>query len=457
MGRNTRRENSVMRTGEAYTIPVIGRGVCLLMALLLVFVGYVSSAEGWNEGPSASLAEEMWSPGSVLAQNQGYVVIGWNDLGMHCISPGYKEMAILPPYNNLFVQVIQRGNPPSIVTSGISVEYSIPYNTKVAGKTDFWTYVTQLFGVTLAPGVGLTGNRLSGKLKPAGDHFEATGIPLLPRDDKMNWNPYQLATIKLKGPRGALLKSTQVVLPVSDELNCAKCHAADMDGTVHIIDTGTVEGNILAVHDYYHGPFGVSSTGPSLYESRPVLCANCHASNALGKPGIPGVKSVSEGMHGWHAQFPDAGCYDCHPGAVTQCLRTGIGGMGYLGDTPSCTSCHGDMNQISTSIAQGRQPWLEEPTCQQCHGINYTTGSNLYRNSRGHGGVYCSACHNSPHAWSPSKLWADNMQVTKLQRTPYSLGKCSVCHTKPQKGDNPHVVYYSSHKQGVKPVSFGAK
>ena len=67
-----------------------------------------------------------------------YVLIGWNDLGMHCISPSYKEMAILPPFNNLWVQVIQRGDPPQIVTSGVSIEYSVIDNTTVEGKTDFW-------------------------------------------------------------------------------------------------------------------------------------------------------------------------------------------------------------------------------------------------------------------------------------------------------------------------------
>jgi hypothetical protein len=33
-----------------------------------------------------------------------YVLIGWNDLGMHSISPSYNTVAILPPYNNLMVQ-----------------------------------------------------------------------------------------------------------------------------------------------------------------------------------------------------------------------------------------------------------------------------------------------------------------------------------------------------------------
>jgi hypothetical protein len=426
-------------------------GLCLITVFLMVAMGYVFSGASGTVAAADREARSGETPAGSAADREaaagGYIVIGWNDLGMHCISPGYKEMAILPPFNNLLVQVIQRGDPPRLVTSGITVEYSVPHNTTVAGKTDFWTYAPQLFGVTLPLGVGLTGNRLAGRMQPAGDRFEATGIPLLPYDDKKTWNPFQVATVKVRGPRGALLKTAQVVLPVSDELNCAKCHAAGGDGTMHITETGTVEGNILAVHDYYHGPTGVSDAGQSLYRNRPVLCANCHASNALGKPGVAGVKSVSEAMHGWHAQFPDAGCYDCHPGALTQCLRTGIGGMGYLGKTPSCTTCHGDMNQVAASIGQGRQPWLEEPTCQQCHGPNNSTGATLYRNAKGHGGLYCSACHNSPHAWWPSKLWADNLEPSKLQATPYSIGKCSVCHTKKQEGHDPHVTYYKERNR----------
>jgi hypothetical protein len=378
----------------------------------------------------------------------GYVVIGWNDLGMHCISPNYEEMAILPPSNNLFAQVIQRGDPPRIVTSGISLEYSILNNRTVDGKTNFWEYVYRLFGASPQPGIGLTGNGLSGMMQPVGDHFEATGIPVLPYDDStrrkpMKWNPYQTAVIKMKDGSGRIsMKKIEVVLPVSDELNCAKCHAAGMDATLHITDTGTVEGNILAAHDYYHGQAGVSDIGPNLYDSRPVLCATCHASNALGMPGNPSYASVSQAIHGWHAQFPDAGCYDCHPGAVTQCLRTAIQGMGYQGTEPSCPSCHGDMTQVATSISQGRQPWLEEPSCEQCHGVNYSTGQGLYRHSKGHGGVYCAACHNSPHAWWPSKLRVDNIQPKKLQRNPYAVARCRTCHTKKQQSNNPHVVYY---------------
>ncbi len=50
-----------------------------------------------------------------------YSVFAWNDLGMHCLNPTYDKLVILPPYNNVMVQVVRRGNPPEIVTSGITV------------------------------------------------------------------------------------------------------------------------------------------------------------------------------------------------------------------------------------------------------------------------------------------------------------------------------------------------
>jgi hypothetical protein len=81
--------------------------------------------------PSESWAGKEASMRPLVSSENDYVVIGWNDLGMHCINPSYKDLALLPPFNNLWVQVIQRGDPPKIVTSGISLEYSIVNNTTV--------------------------------------------------------------------------------------------------------------------------------------------------------------------------------------------------------------------------------------------------------------------------------------------------------------------------------------
>jgi hypothetical protein len=394
---------------------------CLASAALFLLIGsLVSESPAWADGDK-------------------YVLIGWNDLGMHCINPSYSEIAILPPFNNLWVQVIQRGNPPKIVTSGISLDYKITNNTTVRGKTDFWDYAQALFNLpsSLPLGIGLTGNGLSGQMTLDGDHFIARGIPVLPYNDNRVWSPYQTAIVTLRGQHGHLLDTIKVILPVSDEINCGMCHSKGGDGTSNINGgTDNVNMNILLAHDFYQPVLSLTS-------NLPVLCAKCHPDNALNAPGN-GARSLSLDMHGWHnpSRAPDATCYSCHPGMTTQCFRTAVGQMGGIGeatDTPTCQTglCHGGMEGMADPT---RNPWVTEPTCEQCHGINHTTGQHLYRNSKGHGGIYCAACHNSPHAWWPSTLNADNRQPLSLQGTSYSIRKCSTCHTKEQIGRNPHSV-----------------
>ncbi|MFA5354030.1 MAG: cytochrome c3 family protein [Thermodesulfovibrionales bacterium] len=367
---------------------------------------------------------------TTTATSGGYVAIGWNDLGMHCLNPSFKELALLPPYNTLMVQIIERGDSPKIVTSGVTVEYALVNNTTVVGKSDFWQYVEPLFGVALPVGIGLTGNGLSGTMVAVGNHFEATGIPALPFDDSMTWNPYQRAIVKVKNTAGTVIASTEVVIPVSDEMDCQKCHASGKAAAKGM--NGTLESNILQLHD--------QEEGTTLMQRKPVLCAECHSDNALGAPGKPDVSSLSLAMHGKHMKQGKntPGCYDCHPGKNTKCNRSGLEDMGAEGTKPNCEKCHGDLEKVTASIVAGRNPWFEEPSCTKCHDSKYSTGKALYRQSNGHGGVMCATCHNSPHAWWPSQNPLDNVQPVALQGKAGSIGKCTVCHTNNPGGDNPH-------------------
>ncbi len=226
-----------------------------------------------------------------------YRIIGWNDLGMHCMNESFANLAVLPPYNTLWAQVIRQGPTPEIVTSGVTVEYSIIDNTYSVGKTDFWQYAKQLFGADLAPNVGLTGATLAGQMHITGDHFAIEGLPLTPYRDSapqpgpQNWYPYQLAKLIARDSiTGQVLAETTTVAPVSTEMRCDTCHA---DGMQEGIRTGNVETNILTLHD--------KEEGTNLMGSRPVLCAGCHGSNALGAPGKPGIPNLSRAMHKRHA------------------------------------------------------------------------------------------------------------------------------------------------------------
>ena len=120
-------------------------------------------------------------------------------------------------------------------------------------------------------------------------------------------------------------------------------------------------------------------------------------------------------------------CYLCHPGLTTKCKR---GAM----NATLCSSCHGDLTYTGMAT---RNPWIIEPACQMCHNTSQrfattfdntgqwrqttdtfatndnvpVTGANLFRFSTGHGGVYCSACHGSPHAgYRPSMRTTTSLQ-----------------------------------------------
>jgi hypothetical protein len=360
-----------------------------------------------------------------------YVVIAWNDLGMHCMDPSFEDFSILPPYNNLVAQVVRRGEEPQIVTQGVSVQYRILGNTTSYNKTNFWDHAQSLFNlsVPLPKDIGLTGKGLSGAMDPAAGHFVAEGIPVTEIFDNMARSPYQLAEVVVKDIQGNILAGTQTVVPVSTELHCEYCHA-DLGSANPAISTGNVKQNILTLHD--------QNEGTNLMASRPVLCADCHSSNALQASGKQGLPSLSQAIHGKHVQIDDGTmegtCYQCHPGPETKCLR---GAMFQAG--VRCHDCHGGMSAVANPQ---RRPWLDEPRCANCHAVPYQENvGTLYKNSIGHHGIRCQACHGSTHAEYPSVESLDNKQSIWLQGTAGSINTCGVCHTdRPgQKGD-PHTA-----------------
>ncbi len=370
-----------------------------------------------------------------------YIVIAWNDLGMHCANQSFANMCILPPYNNQSAQVVKVGTSTQVpvvvnpTTSSIHVNYSIPGNTysgssTILTKTDFWKYVNQLFGVNLLPNIGLTGAGLSGSMgAQAIDYYQVQGIPVTPlRDNNLKVpDPYQLTLIKAFNSSNQLLASTQSVIPVSNEINCVSsgCHSSEMD--------------ILRRHDKMPG-FDINK--------RPIFCAKCHADNALGMPGKEDVPSFSEVIHLKHAERTND-CYKCHPGPITKCFRDVMHAKGL-----TCQKCHGSVLQVGKSVEEGRRPWLDEPKCgsANCHGSKYAEQpGKLYRESKGHGGLFCSACHGSPHAILPTENVRDNVQNIALQGFAGTLKKCEVCHGYVPTGAGPHGYHPKSIE--ILPVS----
>lgn len=155
-------------------------------------------------------------------------------------------------------------------------------------------------------------------------------------------------------------------------------------------------------------------------------------------------------------------CYLCHPGSKTQCLRGAMGKATTAnGDSlMSCQSCHGNMKAVGSSTRQG---WIDEPTCESCHNTSvpnrraisgvgdpsngksivpadhtFATNANtpaipglnpnLYRFSKGHGGLQCEACHGSTHAEYPSLHTDENTQSIAVQGHAGPVAECTACH-----------------------------
>lgn len=390
-----------------------------------------ATASGGSGGAGGTLPEA--GDDAFVAIQGELVVLAWNDLGMHCLNPRYDELVILPPYNTLRAQVILKGNPPQLVTSGVTVEYRIIGNTYSYGKKDafgadfaqFWDYSEKVFGVSLEKDRGLNlddpslHHGLSGAMVASTADFHADGIPLTPVDDNGTWNPFQVAEVTVKDGAGNVRAQTRATVPTSDEIDCAGCHSKGGAGTQSI--GGGQDSpfhNILASHDQMHG------TG--LVAEKPVLCASCHGSPALGAKdkGSAGL-FLSAAIHSSHAPR-GATCYSCHPGSQTQCSRS----VAHTTTDGNCTTCHGTMEQVGQSAMASRTPWAQEPACVTCHaGIpEVDTGAALYRNSAGHGGVKCEGCHGSPHAMVPSREAADNYQALQYQHAARTIGSCGACH-----------------------------
>jgi hypothetical protein len=456
-----------------------------------------------NNTGSSSDVDGGTTGGITAIQSGAYTLLAWNDLGMHCVDgKDYSIFSILPPYNNLKAQLILKdGTTDKHVTSGVVLTYeSAPsltgaLNTTSVSKTNFWDYVDALFGTTLEDDRGLLGNMTPSTtpemLAYNANHawWEADGIPILNYDDNGDKNYYPMVKVVAKDLQGTVLASTQVVLPVSDEMDCRKCHASNSSNDA--MPNGGWENNpdalkdfklnILKLHDDKHDVSGylggLQANGynysASLYQTAqqgtPILCAVCHQSNALGTAGFSGIKPLTEALHARHAdvslpgsslKLSDSGnrdaCYACHPGATTQCLRGAMGNAKNPDGTQSmqCQSCHGTMSAVGQN---GRNGWMEEPDCQACHqnGRRYSEavidtagtlraaldttfatndntpipGSNLYRFSSGHGDMQCSACHGSTHAIYPSSHAQDNIQSIAVQGHSGTVAECTACHS----------------------------
>ena len=385
-----------------------------------------------SEATAATAPDQ--TPAAPLLDLGPYIALAWNDLGMHCFMADYEVFQVLPPFNTLWAQVIRRGDSPEVVTEGLTAKYHVPEETDPVPNTNFWDYAAA-YGWDLEPGVGLKGKKVADEMDPAKDHFVAEGVPLVDVMDDGIWDPFPMFVLEIEDETGEKVASTTNVAPVSSEMSCEICHSGGPAKELNV-----TMANVLEAHDRNEGTDLLDQS----QGGKPVLCANCHADPALGiMENHDAELSFSAAMHGFHADKMDKGripeneCYACHPGPKTECQR---GAMSVVGIT--CVDCHGDLAALGST---DRVPWMNLPTCESCHTNTLTPataghidepnmhltsgGSALYRNRTGHAGIYCAACHGSPHALYASSSERDNAQSISLQGEAGPIKNCTVCHT----------------------------
>ncbi|MFA6465043.1 MAG: cytochrome c, partial [Desulfurivibrionaceae bacterium] len=408
-----------------------------------------------------------------------YVLLAWNNLGMHSISDADGAFCLMPPANDLFAQLIKRGPIPEVVTQGVVLSFRVgPGFEKPARQIGFWKDLPSLFGISLPDNIGLSGQGLAGamQLNKAGKAFIAEKVPVAPYPAQGGYQPYPVFTIEARDKAtNTLLATTRMVAPVATEMGCKTCHGGGWRKGTAGISAATAH-DILAMHDR----FNKTSLVAQVKAGKPVLCQGCHSDPMLNAPGKPGLLNLSASIHGFHATFLAGrgaeACALCHPSnpqGATRFLR-GIHHDAGL----DCTTCHGALEDHALSLLlaekkagkpgaarlmqhltpqgatplagiQPRTPWLQEPDCLTCH-VNFappetdsafnvwTTGAGtLYRNRHDDSGsIHCAACHNSPHAEYPAsnpyEKERDNFGPRQHQANPYPIGanrNCKVCHT----------------------------
>ncbi|HUL51226.1 MAG TPA: PKD domain-containing protein, partial [Candidatus Nitrosotalea sp.] len=408
----------------------------------------------------------------LLAANSA--LVGWSDLGIReTDGTDFSVYSLMPPYNTIRAQLIL-GDKLVTNATGITVTYEAvadstgSINTTSQNKGNFYQYAEALFGEILAPDEGLAGFAMPGPTNqpqpmvfdPSQNWFSAVGIPLTPYDDQGRKNYYPLMRLVARDSTGTLLARTDIVLPISDEMDCRSCHASGSQavarptaGWTWDCDPGRdYKINILRNHDDHHSGSSVYSNVLSqvgynpaglvatvLHDGKPVLCVRCHGSNALPGTGVAGMRPLTQLMHMKHAYTVDpdlgiplinlndsAACLRCHAGPDTRRLR----GVHHNTAGPDgsraiqCESCHGKMTDLGRA---GRQGWLEEPNCQSCHTgtASANNGQLRYTNVFDVSGLVRQAVNQTFATES-------NTPAAGLSLYQYSQGhgrlKCEACH-----------------------------
>ena len=234
-------------------------------------------------------------------------------------------------------------------------------NTTSNGKTNFWDYVKSLLAYSWIPDAGLAGTSMPGPANSPQPMTFESGPAQIHGNRHTNHSGRRrraeelLSDVQGDGARlgrrcaggnehrGAGFRRDDV--PRLSRLRLFPGRPSRRGVGVRRRSGARLPLNILRKHDETQAGKELFSSAlarnsynaAGLYAPRqrttgkPVLCANCHLSNALPGLGVDGVPPLTRAVHGAHAGVadPETGvtldsasnrdaCYRCHPGSSTR-------------------------------------------------------------------------------------------------------------------------------------------
>lgn len=301
-----------------------------------------------------------------------------------------------------------------------------------------------------------------GYVKEGVDWYEAAGIPLTAFDDFGRENPWPLYRVQaMLG--GAVIASTDTVVPISGEANCGICHNAIIDGgngaatarlgdnVATVLDDPQLDSvpleiskeyaadlNLLRLHDLKHGtgsPDGAKYT-PDLTEQQPVVCQRCHYTPALdlAQLGPLGPENDPDNtLHNGREQVSNksmSNVMHSHHGTVTD-----ADGNRLFPEMPAAIK-----DELGMVVNYQERRDALEATCYQCHPGRRT---DCLRGAMSNGGMLCQDCHgnmaqvgddftrnNTPDNPGNFELGGDFYTNADQPRVPWANEPgCGSCHT----------------------------
>ena len=408
--------------------------------------------------------------------NRDVIVMASNDLGMHCACPGAQYMLLLPPFNTLRAQVIERdvnnersGTPLVLADpSDIRVEYNIVENDDDFLKTQDTYYPTWIqmmprygFGPAIDPAdgkiQGLTGSKLAGEMEaePEG-WWEAVGVPAFPDESNASSsqekimidplggpdrNPYLTGNIKvIEQASGALLAETNITVPVSFG-GCCDCH---LDLAENTPGYGRDPESSFQLMGFLHSrDSGINFADPTVLNPDrateiaegepvtpgPVRCSVCHWDPAMGESAAPGgyvhattgaplptsQYSFSDVLHRWHVENSTVLSYD--PDLATDC---------YQCHPSNEVNCYRGQHTLQTIGQDNHAVW-----CTDCHGDLYQRVAEGQMDNPWSEATLpkCQDCHNGTGENGSLSAFGGSFLKSMAHKSNAIL--CSTCHGSP--------------------------